>query len=66
MSAFRRVMLEEEFVQLATDAIQRQHPQAAWLAEHGHAGETGLTERALEAANERLKAWLTEHPPGQG
>ena len=61
MSAFRRYMLEEEFVQLAADAIERQHPHADWLAAHGYVGNTGLTERALEAAVERLGAWLADH-----
>ena len=66
MGAFRRYLLEEVFVQLAADAIQRQHPQADWLAKHGQAGHTGLTDRALEAAVERLGAWLSQHPPEQG
>jgi hypothetical protein len=65
MSTFRRYMLEEEFVQLAADAIQQQHPQAVWLAKHGKIGETGLTDRALEAAVERLRTW-TATPSGQG
>ena len=62
MSTFRRYMLEEEFVELAATAIRRQHPQAAWLVAHGHIGNTGLTDRALEASVERLQAWVDEHP----
>lgn len=61
MSAFQRHMLEEQFVQLAADAIERQHPHADWLVAHGHVGNTGLTQRALEAAVERLGAWLAAH-----
>ena len=61
MSAFRRYMLEEQFVQLAADAIERQHPQSDWLVAHGYVGNTGLTERALEAAVERLGTWLADH-----
>lgn len=52
--------MEEMFVQLAADAIQRRHPQAVWLVKHGHIGRTGLSDRALEAAVERLGVWLDD------
>jgi hypothetical protein len=62
-----RVRMEETFVQLAADAIGHRHPQADWLAGHGRFGDTGLTDRALEAAVERLGAWLaSRRDPGQG
>lgn len=56
---------ERKFVGLVGEAIFRRHPQAVWLAEHGHVGRTGLTDRALEAAIERLEAWLADQT-GQG
>lgn len=64
MNKVERVFMELHFVQLAADAIQRRHPQADWLVRHAHFGDTGLTDRALEAAVERLGVWLTEHSEG--
>lgn len=58
----QRVYAEERFVSLSGEAICRRHPEAAWLAQHAYIGRTGLTDRALEAAIERLLAWLDEHP----
>lgn len=60
MNRIERLHAEERLVQLAADAIQRRHPQASWLVEHGRIGQTGLTERALEGAIERLEAWLAD------
>jgi hypothetical protein len=31
-----------------------------WLAKHGAIGRVDLTDRALEAAIERLEAWLSD------
>ena len=65
MNRIERVYAERTFVALAADAIVRRHPQADWLVRHGYIGRTALTDRALEAAIERLEAWLAQ-PPGQG
>lgn len=62
MNKVQRVNAEYRFVSLVGQAIVRRHPQAVWLAERGYVGRTGLTDRALEAAIERLDAWLAEHP----
>lgn len=66
MNRVERVYMELQFVQLAADAIQRQHPQAVWLVEHGHFQNTGLTDRALEAAVERLSGWLENDARADG
>lgn len=62
MNKVQRVMAEYRFVALAGEAISRRHPQAEWLAEHGHLDRIGLTDRALEAAIARLETWLAEQP----
>jgi hypothetical protein len=56
-----RYDLEERFAQLATDAILRRHPEGKWLAEKGRTRPIPLKDEALEAACERLAAWLAEH-----
>ena len=67
MTPLERVYAEERWVQLAADAIQRRHPNADWIARHGQLYATGLTDAALEAANERLTAWLeTNKTPATG
>ena len=63
MRPLERVHAEELFAQLAADAIQRRHPQAVWLAEKGRERPIPLKDDALEAAIERLAAWLAEQPP---
>jgi hypothetical protein len=66
MNKVERVHAEYRFVALAGEAIYRRHPQAVWLAEHAYIGRTGLKDRALEAAIERLRTWLaeqSEQPP---
>lgn len=60
MNRIERIVVEEAFVQLAADAIERQHPAADWLVLHGRIGQTGLTDAAIAAAVERLQAWLRE------
>lgn len=61
MNRIERYDLEERFAALATDAILRRHPQGVWLAEKGRHRPIPLTDRALDAACERLAAWLAEH-----
>ena len=60
MRKFERYVAEERFIQLAADAIQRRHPQADWLAVKGVL-PVALSDAALEAANQRLGDWLSEH-----
>ena len=67
MRRLERIVAEETFVELASQALQRRHPNADWLVEHGRLYRTGLTDRALAAANERLAAWLENHQtPDEG
>ena len=69
MNHVERFHLEVMFVAVAAEAIQRRHPASDWLVERGHVGHTGLTDRALEAAVERLGVWLDEQrepPTGTG
>lgn len=61
MGRYRRFLAEEMFVQLAADAIVRRHPQAVWLAEHGHEGNVRLSDATLDEAIKKLEAWITEH-----
>lgn len=64
-----RMRAEEMFVTLATECLQARHPAGAWLVKHGHVGNVGMTDTALEAAIERLGVWLSERPEqavGQG
>jgi hypothetical protein len=61
MNRMERLDMEERFVQLGADALMRRHPQGAWLADKGRARPIPLTDAALEAACERLAAWLAEH-----
>jgi hypothetical protein len=58
-----RLEMEEMFVQLAADAIQRRHPQADWLVTRANIGRIRMSDAALEAACERLGIWLVEHAP---
>lgn len=58
-----RVRMEEMFLQVAADAIQRRHPQASWIAAHSRGLPIPLSDAALEAAVERLGVWLAEQPP---
>ena len=60
MNKVQRVNAEYHFVSLVGEAIYRRHPQAVWLAKHGAIGRVDLTDRALEAAIERLEAWLSD------
>lgn len=62
MNRVQRVNAEYRFVSLVGQAIYRRHPKAAWLAQHGYVGRTGLNDRALEAAIERLETFLVENP----
>ena len=61
MKPTERLEMEERFVQLSADAICRRHPQAVWLVEKGRTRPIPLKDEALEAACERLAAWLVEH-----
>jgi len=65
MNRIERVNAEYRFVGLVGQAIYRRHPQAVWLAQRGAIGRISLTDRALEAAIERLEAWLAGHPERQ-
>jgi hypothetical protein len=66
VSALRRYMLEEAFVERAARAIGLRHPHADWLVAHAYIGQTGLTDRALEAVVERLAAWLEDYDETTG
>lgn len=61
MNTYERWLAEERFVDLSCAALRRRHPQAGWLVERGRDRPIPLTDRALEAACERLAAWLEEH-----
>jgi hypothetical protein len=61
MNRIERLDLEERFVQLSADAVCRRHPQAVWLIWQGRTRPIPLKDEALEAACERLAAWLAEH-----
>lgn len=60
MNRIRRLDAEAAFIQHVADAIRLRHPDAAWMIARCRNGSVGLTDRALEAANERLAAWIAE------
>lgn len=61
MRPIERLEWEERFVQLSADAIQRRHPQGMWLVEKGRVRPIPLKDEVLEAACERLAAWLADN-----
>lgn len=63
MTRIERVKLEEMWLQVATDAIQRRHPHAAWIAAHSRSLPIPLKDDALQAAVERIGVWLADQPP---
>lgn len=62
MNRIERLGAEERFVTLSARAICQQHPDGKWLADRGRSRPIALKDAALEAACERLEAWLAEHP----
>jgi hypothetical protein len=60
VTRMERLRMEEMFLQVAADAIQRCHPQAPWIVAHSRGLPIPLTDAALEAAVERLGVWLAD------
>lgn len=58
-----RLHLEWMWLQVASDAIQRRHPHAQWIADHSRGLPVPMKDDTLLAAVERIGVWLAEQPP---